>query len=103
MTARGQGAPSSAADKRCPLATPSRLEGTRRASIPPIPPLVGLNELVVLELVTFGSALGAERPASSVEFPGAARIFDDAVQRHELRHDYPSHVKPPRMFRPWNC
>src|SRR5918994_863201 len=37
------------------------------------------------------STLGAERPASPVEPSSAARVFDDAVQRHELRDDYSSH------------
>ena len=35
----GSGALSLAVDKRCPLATPGRLEGTRRASTPFVLPL----------------------------------------------------------------
>jgi hypothetical protein len=52
---------------------------------------VGGGQLVELELVALCSAVDLEGPASSVGFPGASRVFDDALQRHELRHDHPSH------------
>jgi hypothetical protein len=45
---------------------------------------VGGGQLVVFELITLRSAVGPERLATSVEFPGAAWVFDYAVQRHEL-------------------
>ena len=53
---------------------------------------VGGEDFVELELVSLGSSLELEGPASAVEPFASARIFHDPVQRDELRHDELSHA-----------
>src|SRR5918995_2530196 len=55
---------------------------------PPQQEGIACGELIELELLLF-FARELERPA---------RVFYDAIQRHELRCDHSSHVNPPLVF-----
>ena len=48
--------------------------------------------LIEFELVAFRATVELETPAAVFELLSSARVFYDAVQRHEFRDNYASHV-----------
>src|SRR6201995_840692 len=56
---------------------------------------LGIEHLVVLELVALLPALNLEHPAPVLEILRSARILHHAIQRNELGDNDPSHPLPP--------
>src|SRR5204862_6396576 len=54
--------------------------------------------LVELELVSILAAVDFEAPTAVLEVLAPARVLDHPVERHELRYDDLSHLRPPSRW-----